>query len=72
MLFARDSFLDPIRKDPAFIQFVTEKKTAGKVTAANLDERLSSMSKHSHAEMGLRWWRDALIRNQTKRYFDDC
>jgi serine/threonine protein kinase len=26
-LFARDSFLDPIRKDPAFIQFMTEIKT---------------------------------------------
>jgi hypothetical protein len=26
-LFARDSFLDPIRKDPAFIQFMTEMKT---------------------------------------------
>ncbi|CAN5707872.1 hypothetical protein BH20ACI3_BH20ACI3_03260 [soil metagenome] len=25
-LFARDSFLDPIRKDPAFIQFMTEMK----------------------------------------------
>jgi hypothetical protein len=36
-LFARDSFLDPIRKDPAFIQFMTEMKAAGKVTAANLD-----------------------------------
>ena len=23
-LFARDTFLDPIRKDPAFIQFMTE------------------------------------------------
>jgi hypothetical protein len=26
-LFARDSFLDPIRKDQAFIQFMTEMKT---------------------------------------------
>ena len=26
-LFARDSFLDPIRKDPAFIQFMAEMKT---------------------------------------------
>jgi hypothetical protein len=22
--------------------------------------------------MGLRWWRDVLLRNQTKRYLDDC
>jgi hypothetical protein len=22
-------------------------------------------------KMGLRWWRDVLIRNQTKRYLDD-
>jgi len=36
-LFARDSFLDPSEKDPAFIQFMTEIKAAGKVTAANLD-----------------------------------
>ena len=35
-LFARDSFLDPIRKDPAFI-LMTEMKAAGKITAANLD-----------------------------------
>jgi TolB-like protein len=27
-LFARDSFLDPIRKDPAFIQFMTEMKNS--------------------------------------------
>jgi hypothetical protein len=40
-LFARDSFLDPIRKDPAFIQFMTVMKTRWEVTAANLDERLS-------------------------------
>ena len=26
-LFARDSFLDPIRKDPAFSQFMAEMKT---------------------------------------------
>jgi hypothetical protein len=26
-LFERDSFLDPIRKDPAFIQFMAEMKT---------------------------------------------
>jgi hypothetical protein len=26
-LFARDSFFDPIRKDPAFDQFMTEMKT---------------------------------------------
>jgi eukaryotic-like serine/threonine-protein kinase len=26
-LFARDSFLDPIRKDPAFVQFMAEMKT---------------------------------------------
>ena len=26
-LFARDSFLDAIRKDPAFIQFMVEMKT---------------------------------------------
>jgi len=26
-LFARDSFLDPIRKDPAFMQFMAEMKT---------------------------------------------
>ncbi len=26
-LFARDSFLDPIRNDPAFIQFMAEMKT---------------------------------------------
>ena len=26
-LFARDSFLDPIRKDPAFLQFLDEMKT---------------------------------------------
>jgi hypothetical protein len=26
-LFARDSFLDPIRKDPAFLQFMAEMKT---------------------------------------------
>jgi len=50
---------------------MTEIKTAGKVTAANVDERLSSMSKHSHAEMGLRWWRDVLILSQPKRYLDD-
>ena len=23
------------------------------------------------SRMGLRWWRDVLIRNQTKRYLDD-
>jgi hypothetical protein len=26
-LFERDPFLDPIRKDPAFIQFMTEMNT---------------------------------------------
>ena len=26
-LFARDPFLDPIRKDPAFMQFMAEMKT---------------------------------------------
>jgi hypothetical protein len=26
-LFARDSFLDPIRKDPAFLQFMAQMKT---------------------------------------------
>lgn len=26
---------------------------------------------HLENKMGLRWWRDVLIRNQTKRYLDD-
>lgn len=68
-LFARDSFLDLIKKDSGFIQFMTEMKTARKLP--DLVERLSSMSKYSHAEMGLRWWRDVLIRSQPKRYLDD-
>jgi len=38
MLFARDSFLDLIKKDSAFIQFMTEMKTRWEATAANLDE----------------------------------
>ena len=65
-LFARDSFLDLIKKDSAFIQFMTEMKSARKLP--NLVERLSSMSKYSHAEMGLRWWPDVLIPSQPKRY----
>ena len=48
---------------------MTEMKTARKLP--NLVERLSSMSKYSHAEMGLRWWRHVLIRSQPKRYLDD-
>ena len=47
----------------------------GMKTAAKLPPRMwvrgSSTSKHFHAEMGLRWWRDVLILSQTKRYLDD-
>jgi len=37
-IYARDSCLDPIRKDPACIQFMTVMKTRWEATAANLDE----------------------------------
>ena len=40
-IYARDSCLDPIRKDPACIQFMTVMKTRWEATAANLDEGLS-------------------------------
>jgi hypothetical protein len=36
-IYARDSCLDPSRKDPTCIQFMTVMKAAGKVTATNLD-----------------------------------
>ena len=50
-LFARDSFLDEIRKDPAFIQFMTEMKTAGKLP--NLVERLSNQLAYSLKDFDL-------------------
>lgn len=40
-IYARDSCLDPIRKDPACIQFMTVMMTCWEATAANLDEGAS-------------------------------
>jgi hypothetical protein len=71
-LFAPDSFLNLIKKDSAFVSIHDRDEACWEGYRRGFGEMLSSMSKHSHAEMGLRWWRDVLIRNQPKRYLDDC
>ena len=59
----------PTTIPPRSISFLP---TDSKLVAMDLS-RISSIMLRARGrmKMGLRWWRDVLIRNQTKRYLDD-